>query len=50
MCDKGVACGIEGVGVKVEGGGLVRGLEDVGEVGEEDVGEEVAELWMGNED
>lgn len=31
------ASGVEGVCVEVEGGGLERGLEDVGDVGEEDV-------------
>lgn len=31
------AGGVEGVCVEVEGGGLEGGLEDVGDVGEEDV-------------
>lgn len=33
----------KGVGVEVEGAGLVGGLEDVGDVEEEDVEEEVGE-------
>ena len=44
--DQGVAGGEEGVGVEVEWGCLVGGLEDVGEVGEEDIGEEMAELFV----
>ena len=36
---------VEGVGEEVEGAGLIRGFEDVGHVGEEDVVEEVAELF-----
>ena len=42
MVDEGEAGGVEGVGEEVEGRGLVGGLEDVGDVGEEDVGEEVS--------
>ncbi len=36
---------VEDVGVQVERTGLVGGLEDVGKVEEEDVVEEVGELW-----
>lgn len=46
MVYEGEAGGVEGVGEEVEGGGLVGGLEDVGDVGEEDVGEEIAGIWL----
>lgn len=36
---------VEGVGVQVERAGLERGLEDVGDVGEEAVVEEKPKLW-----
>lgn len=42
MVDKREAGGVEGVCEEVEGRGLVGGLEDVGDVGEEYVGEEIS--------
>lgn len=35
---------VEGIGVQVEGASLERGLEDIGDVGEKDIVEEIAEL------
>ena len=46
MVDFREAGRVEGVGEEVEGARLIGGFEDVGHVGEEDVVEEVAELFQ----